>query len=295
MLDKIFFNDIFVAKMTLLHEGTAMQQKTVLLFRQDFPGLKLPFHPRGTGINYFEAGELEERLPRPFCEICWVAEGACYFDSGETPVLVGEGESFFWLPGEPHRKRAWEHGRTIVYYATFDGPGAEDFLLSFGYGRGTQHSGGFPGELFECLARGMVSPSEKAYRALLPVYVELLVRMGGNTRDDYPADPLSEECLYRIQSECGNCDFNINGLADSMGIHRSTVNRLVRRATGQSPIAYLEACRLKRAFELLRTTRLPVREVAEQTGFRRCNYFCRLIRRATGLTPQEWRNHQTHS
>ena len=118
--------------------------------------------------------------------------------------------------------------------------------------------------------------------------------MGGNTRDDYPADPLSEECLYRIQSECGNCDFNINGLADSMGIHRSTVNRLVRRATGQSPIAYLEACRLKRAFELLRTTRLPVREVAEQTGFRRCNYFCRLFRKNTERSPSEYRR-QYHS
>lgn len=269
-----------------------MRRKYVNIFRRDFPGLTLPFYPRGTGINYFESGEREEHLPGPFCEICWVAEGACRFDHGGSPTAASAGDSIFWLPGEPRRKLALAGGRTVIYYATFDGPGAADFLRGFGYGREALHSGGCPKPLFDRLARGFASPREAAYRALLPVYVELLARMGEDARNRVSADPFSEECLYLIQSECGDSDFNVNGLADRLGVHRSTVCRAVRSATGQSPVAYLEECRLERALELLRTTHLPVKEVAERTGFRRSNYFCRLIRGATGLTPLEWRTRE---
>lgn len=269
-----------------------MQRKFVDIFRRDFPGLKLPFYPRGTGINYFESGEHEEYLPRPFCEICWVAEGACRFDYGGAPMTASAGDCFFWLPDEPHRKFALASGQTVIYYATFDGPGAEAFLRSFGYGREALHSGGCPKPLFDRLARGFASPREAAYRALLPIYVELLVRMGDAARSKFPADQFSEECLYLIQSEYGDCDFNVNGLADRLGVHRSTVCRAIRKATGQSPVAYLEECRLERALELLRTTHLLIKDVAERTGFRRSNYFCRRIRSATGLSPKEWRTRE---
>ncbi len=77
-----------------------------------------------------------------------------------------------------------------------------------------------------------------------------------------------------------------------MGVHRSTIRRTILRSTGKPPIVYLEECRLQRAFELLRTTLLPIKEIANSSGFRRANYFCRMVRQATGLTPQEWRNRE---
>ncbi len=292
LFDTLLYNDIFVAKMTNLENEDNMRRKYVNIFRHDFPGLQLPFYPRGTGVNDFGPGEHEEHIPRPFCEIAWVAEGACRFDHGGTPAIANTGESTYWLPGEPHRKYALAEGRTVIYYATFDGPGAVAFLQSFGYARGVLPSGGDLRPLFDRLARGFASPLESAYRALLPVYSELLVRIGEDPRSQSTTDQFAEDCLYFIQSECGDCDFNINNLAERLGVHRSTIGRAVRNATGQSPIAYLEECRLERALQLLRTTHLPIKEIAERTGFRRSNYFCRLIRTTTGLPPLAWRNRE---
>ena len=270
-----------------------MNQKYVDIFRGDFTGLQLPFYPRGTGVNYFTCGDCEESVPRPFCEICWVAEGACRFGCDESSAWVGKGESFYWLPGERHAKQAIASGKTVIYYATFDGPGAADILLGFGYRRGALHSGKCPVSLFESLARGLTSPREESYRKLLPLYLELMTRMS-ETEDTNSAsfDKFTEECLYLIQSQCGDSTFNINSLADRLGVHRSTVCRAVRRATGESPGAYLDRCRIKLGLELLRTTFLPVKVIAERTGFGQANYFCRCIRATTGMTPLEWRNRE---
>lgn len=266
-----------------------MRRKSVHIFRNSFPGLELPFYPRGTGINYFELGEIDEYLPRPFCEICWVTEGMCRCDYGEEPVLLKEGECFFWYSGESHRKQMLGTEQTVVYYATFDGPGASDFLRSFGYSRKKRLASAFPKMLFTRLARGLASHRREAYLALLPIYTELLVRMGEDSRDKTPIDPFSDECLYLIQTRCDDCEFNVNELSERLGVHRSTICRSIFKATGQSPIEYIESCRMERAFELLRTTNLPVKIIAERTGFRRSNYFCRLFRKVSGLTPQEWR------
>ncbi|WP_413242570.1 AraC family transcriptional regulator [Paenibacillus sp. 1P07SE] len=44
------------------------------------------------------------------------------------------------------------------------------------------------------------------------------------------------------------------------------------------------------AKRLLRATRLPVREVAEQAGFNDAFYFSRLFGQATGMSPRDYRN-----
>jgi len=269
-----------------------MRQKSVHIFRNNFTGLNLPFYPRGTGITYFEPGEIDEYLPRPFCEICWVTEGACRADYGASPVLLNEGECFFWYSGEPHKKLMLGNKQTVIYYATFDGPGASDFLQSFNYSRESRLTGSFSKTLFTRLARGLVSPRKDAYMALLPIYTELLVRMGENSSEKTLIDPFFEECLYLIQSRCHDCEFNVNELTARMGVNRSTICRNIYKATGLSPVAYIESCRMERAFELLRTTNLPIKIIADRTGFRRSNYFCRFFHNITGVTPQEWRKRE---
>ena len=147
--------------------------------------------------------------------------------------------------------------------------------------------------LFMSLMHGLASTQESRYRSLLPVYLELMTRMVETTpASSDSTDTFADQCLYMIQSECTDCNFNVDTLAAKMGVHRSTIRRTVLRITGKTPVVYLEECRLRRAFELLKTTLLPVKEIADRSGFRRANYFCRMVRLATGLTPQEWRNRE---
>lgn len=63
-----------------------------------------------------------------------------------------------------------------------------------------------------------------------------------------------------------------------------------KKHTGFSPIQYLNKIRLDRAKALLKSTHLPIREIAEQVGFPDSFYFTRLFSKATGLSPRDYRN-----
>jgi transcriptional regulator GlxA family with amidase domain len=60
---------------------------------------------------------------------------------------------------------------------------------------------------------------------------------------------------------------SIEALAQRLHVSSRTLARRVRAATGQSPKAFVQAVRLRRARHLLETTTLPVSEVASRVGY----------------------------
>ncbi|SDE19330.1 AraC-like ligand binding domain-containing protein [Paenibacillus sp. UNCCL117] len=63
-----------------------------------------------------------------------------------------------------------------------------------------------------------------------------------------------------------------------------------KKNTGLSPIQYLTKLRLDHAKYLLRSSRIPIKRVAEESGFEDSFYFSRLFFRETGMTPRDYRN-----
>ncbi|MBN2712230.1 MAG: helix-turn-helix transcriptional regulator, partial [Planctomycetes bacterium] len=60
--------------------------------------------------------------------------------------------------------------------------------------------------------------------------------------------------------------------------------------TGISPSEYLQRLRMQRAFSLLRSSQMSVKEIAYACGFSDPAYFSRCIRDASGLTPRQLLN-----
>lgn len=65
--------------------------------------------------------------------------------------------------------------------------------------------------------------------------------------------------------------------------------RLFSAAYGMSPQRYLLDVRLRHAGAILRDSRLPVTEIAASCGFGDPNYFSRVFRKYTGVSPSEFR------
>ncbi|MEO1712922.1 MAG: AraC family transcriptional regulator [Bacteroidota bacterium] len=65
--------------------------------------------------------------------------------------------------------------------------------------------------------------------------------------------------------------------------------RTFKTCFGQTPYQYLLELRIERAQELLRTTSMPVRSVAEHSGFTDPQYFNRLFKRKLGRSPRQYR------
>ena len=70
---------------------------------------------------------------------------------------------------------------------------------------------------------------------------------------------------------------------------RRSAETRYRAARGKSILAAVRELRLDRAQELLRTTGLPVAEVAAACGYARPAHFAALFRARTGLTMSAWR------
>lgn len=78
-------------------------------------------------------------------------------------------------------------------------------------------------------------------------------------------------------------------LAELMHVSPFHMHRTFKRLTGETPAALLSRTRVAAAKELLRTTALPVREIAEQVGLSNAAHFATLFQKAEGCSPTAYR------
>lgn len=78
-------------------------------------------------------------------------------------------------------------------------------------------------------------------------------------------------------------------LAGHVCMSERTLARHVKAATGRSPLSLLQSLRLNRARVLLETSTLPVAEVAARVGYGDATALRRLMRKAAGASPRQFR------
>ena len=89
-------------------------------------------------------------------------------------------------------------------------------------------------------------------------------------------------------------DVSLDQAAEAMGMSSFYFSRFFRTSYNQTFLEYLTAYRIDRAVELLQQTDIPVREIAVRVGYTDANYFTKVFKRHLGVTPTEYRNHNTN-
>ena len=116
------------------------------------------------------------------------------------------------------------------------------------------------------------------------------------------------ELLISIISQCGNHStvpsivnqaksiimesyaniYGIEDIAQILNISESHLIRVFSKNAGISPGQYLTKVRINNAKLLLMTGKYSLEAIANMTGFSGDNYFCKVFRRHTGMTPGEY-------
>lgn len=78
-------------------------------------------------------------------------------------------------------------------------------------------------------------------------------------------------------------------LAAEFAMSPRTLARHVRAATGQSPLALVQSVRLNRARQLIESSRMSIEQVAAAVGYGDATALRRLMRKAAGATPSQFR------
>lgn len=102
-------------------------------------------------------------------------------------------------------------------------------------------------------------------------------------------DPQLSRTLEQMIDEPGR-RFTLELLADSAGMSRSAFAQRFKAAFERSPMDFLKELRLQRAAHLLRTTRRPVKSIADQVGFESRSHFSRSFTQFFGASPADFRN-----
>jgi len=84
-------------------------------------------------------------------------------------------------------------------------------------------------------------------------------------------------------------DIPVSALARSCSMSESYFRKVFSRIMGQSPLDYVNAYRIHRAMNLLRTTNDSIQSVAARSGFSSIAAFNRNFKRLSGASPSEWR------
>ena len=255
--------------------------------RYDLP---LPILPRSCGVNRFrKSGLLEDLEPIDAVEICTVARGECEIEQRGEAIRLSAGDSLYKLPGEHRRKRVLSADGAVIYWVTFRGAYATEFIESYEYPTGALPTGRCPTELYDEISRNLILGTDSACRRTVALIAELIALLPGPDREPKAADRIIAELLQVIRTRFHDPDFNVDSLAEASKLHRTTLLRLFRKHLNTTPVEYLTRCRLDHARHLLRTTLLPVADIAESSGFRQCSYFCKVIRESCGKTPEQYR------
>ncbi|MBO5653701.1 MAG: helix-turn-helix transcriptional regulator [Clostridia bacterium] len=78
-------------------------------------------------------------------------------------------------------------------------------------------------------------------------------------------------------------------VAKAAGVSSQHLIRLFRKHLNSTPVGYINRTKVLHAIDLLRNTKLSVKEIAYELGFEDPNYFSRLFKREEGMSPGDTR------
>ncbi|MFK2826390.1 AraC family transcriptional regulator [Bacillus sp. B190/17] len=120
-------------------------------------------------------------------------------------------------------------------------------------------------------------------------FVEVLTLLRPYAAEAFPTfDPRLQHLFYFINDHLAD-KLNLKVLANEVFLSESHLSLLFRQNLKMSPMGYVRKVRMQKARELLLTTDLPMKEIAEFIGFDDQSQLSRAFRQTVGISPAQYR------
>lgn len=213
------------------------------------------------------------------------------------PIVLPPASGMLLFPGDAHAYEA-DGGNWSTLYLTFGGAAAAGIVEAFGISKSSFFS--FEPEaqidrlLFAMLERieagedrfGLETSAD-AYRFL--GRLSKFGRLHHNLAIARNLEKLTPLLLW-MEEHLDNPEAGLEDFAAVLGVSGRHLSTLFRQTFDSSPYAYFVQLRLRKAKELLTRSRdRTVGEIAGLTGFRDASHFVATFRKATEMTPEQFR------
>lgn len=231
-------------------------------------------------------------------QLIYIASGAARFTfkPSDSEKLIQSGNCILYTPREYQHYSFCGEDNAEVYWIHFSGSEVRNLLRQY----------------------HLISSDKVYYVGFLPECIELFryiiseLQLQHTYTDTVVANMLSNILIYfsraietplAVYSEA-NIEFekineyfrkhyqeqiSIDDYAKANNVSVSTLNRIVKKHTGYTPLQFLLQIRLDNAKELLRLTDFSVNIISSMIGYDNSLYFSRLFHKHIGKTPSDYR------
>ena len=106
--------------------------------------------------------------------------------------------------------------------------------------------------------------------------------------------PTVQKTVIMIDNDL-SADLSLHTLAGHLGISSGYLATLFKKETGKTVSQYVRERRIKHAMHLISTTKLQIQTVALHCGIMDVQYFSKIFKAETGMTPKEYRESKRSS
>ncbi len=259
--------------------------------------------------NYKKARLATTLHVHPGClEVSFCQRGSLVFESADHSFAFLPGNIFVSQPDERHRLRTNPKG-LVMYWLFFRFPKKGTRLLNLPFDESAWLDSAlhaFPRRLFEGTERVLhgfqrlfhvydTLPKASAQRrlGLRATCLELLLALieAGEGTAHLPNPDRIAPILTAMRKHPER-HYPTEALLRQSALSPCVLTNRFKQTTGLPPHAFLLACRIQRAKELLETTPLSITQIAARLNFSSPQHLAMHFKRETGKTPSDWRNYK---
>ena len=217
----------------------------------------------------------------------------------EREYILEPGSGMLLLPHAAHMYEGnleqWE-----TLYLTFTGVAAAAIVAAYGIQESTlfhwEQEAGMDKLLYEMMERLEQSEDALGLETSLGIYRFLGILSKFGRRHNFTAVARNLEVLKPLldwmEIQVGNPDVGLGDFAQLLGFSGRHLSSLFQQTFRISPYAYFLQIRLRKAKEMLvgsSGTHTSISSISGSCGFRDVSHFVATFRKATGLTPEQFR------
>lgn len=252
------------------------------------PETAQPFAVEMTGISYCDGSYRIDRPHSPVTVMEYVIRGRGVIQTRGKTFTAGAGDVYVLHRGDHHFYYSDSRDPWIKLFFNVSGPLPEQLLEIYHLDGETVvpdcPAEGLFREFFR-LAR-LEEPAE-AFRRCAFQFHEIVAAVSAARAGGSPPEEALR--LKRLLDSRISGSITIRELAQAIYHSPDYTIKLFKRSFGVTPYAYLLDQRIFAAQNLLRSTSLPVKEIALRTGFSDPHYFSNLFKERCGVSPAHYR------
>lgn len=227
--------------------------------------------------------------------ILYIYQGLCYAELLGKATVVQEGNMILFKPQEKQKYEFFKSDLPVSCYIHFTGVGCEKVLNDIGFKDRRMINIGISKTILSIFEKmELESNLNRPFsNDLCAAYILEILSLAGR-RNTYSGNEVFLKNKSRISAVCHFMydnhaqNLSVEDCARQCNLSPSRFAHIFKEAIGKTPLEYINEIRISKAKELLSTLNYSISEISEMVGFPSQNYFARIFKKHTGISPKKY-------